>query len=288
MGAGDLIELALAALLLALALAWRPWWEPYAARLAQRPVWCMFLLAALPIALRLLLLPRHPAPVPDIYDEFSHLLVADTLRHFRLANPAHPFHRFFETFFVSAGAGLQLHLPGRPGHRTGAGLDRLRHSLGRRSGPCGRALRALLLDAARLDHARLGACGRRAGGDGVRTAQPMDELLLGRRAARGGDAWSSARCPDCGARGVRGMRRILGAGLAIHLLTRPYESVFLLLASLHICCRRGGRWQNPCWWRLLVVCRPSASRCCRTGKSPAVGQLPLYARANTNTASRRR
>src|ERR1022692_1460452 len=111
MGASDLIELALAALLLALALAWRPWWEPYAARLAQKPAWCMLLLGALPVALRLLLgalpvalrlllLPHHPAPVPDIYDEFSHLLVADTLRHFRLANPAHPFHRFFETFFV--------------------------------------------------------------------------------------------------------------------------------------------------------------------------------------------
>src|ERR1035441_7395502 len=81
MGAGDFIELALAALLLAFALAWRPWWEPYAARLAQRPLWCVLLLAALPVALRLLLLPRHPAPVPDIYDEFSHLLVADTLRH---------------------------------------------------------------------------------------------------------------------------------------------------------------------------------------------------------------
>ena len=45
MGAADLIELALAALLLALALAWRPWLEPYAARLAQKPVWCMLLLA---------------------------------------------------------------------------------------------------------------------------------------------------------------------------------------------------------------------------------------------------
>src|ERR1022692_3750673 len=100
MGASDLIELALAALLLALALAWRPWWEPYAARLAQKPAWCVLLLGALPVALRLLLLPHHPAPVPDIYDEFSHLRVADTWGLFRLANPAHPFHRFFEPFFV--------------------------------------------------------------------------------------------------------------------------------------------------------------------------------------------
>jgi hypothetical protein len=47
-----------------------------------------------------LLLPHHPVPTPDIYDEFSHLLLADTLLHGRLANPPHPMHRFFETFFV--------------------------------------------------------------------------------------------------------------------------------------------------------------------------------------------
>src|SRR5690349_7626142 len=60
----------------------------------------MILLAALPVVLRLALLGHHPAPTPDLYDEFGHLLVADTLRHFRLANPAHPMGRFFETFFV--------------------------------------------------------------------------------------------------------------------------------------------------------------------------------------------
>ncbi len=60
----------------------------------------MLLLALLPVALRLALLPHHPVPSPDIYDEFGHLLVADTLLHFRLANPAHPLHQFFETFFV--------------------------------------------------------------------------------------------------------------------------------------------------------------------------------------------
>src|SRR5262249_27576027 len=57
-------------------------------------------LAATPVILRLLLLPHHPVPSPDVYDEFGHLFVADTLRHFRLANPPHPFHRFFETFFI--------------------------------------------------------------------------------------------------------------------------------------------------------------------------------------------
>ena len=99
-GASDFLELALAAVLVTLALISRPWIEPYASRLAQKTAWCMLLLAAVPVALRLLLLPHHPVPTPDLYDEFGHLLVADTLRHFRLANPAHPLHQFFETFFV--------------------------------------------------------------------------------------------------------------------------------------------------------------------------------------------
>ena len=99
-GGPDFVELAAAVVLLLLALTWRPLIEPAAGRLAARTAWCMLILAALPVALRLALLAHHPAPSPDIYDEFSHLLVADTLRHFRLANPAHPMHRFFETFFV--------------------------------------------------------------------------------------------------------------------------------------------------------------------------------------------
>lgn len=67
--------------------------------LAARTRWCMLLLFLLPIAFRLLLLPHNPAPMPEIYDEFSHLLAADTLLHGRLANPPHPFPQFFETFF---------------------------------------------------------------------------------------------------------------------------------------------------------------------------------------------
>lgn len=99
-GAADFIELVFAALLVVPVLAWRPWIEPFAARLAQRTGWCMLALAALPIVLRLLLLPQHPVPSPNVSDEFSHLLAADTLRHFRLANPPHPLPQFFETLDV--------------------------------------------------------------------------------------------------------------------------------------------------------------------------------------------
>jgi len=67
-GAADFLELAIAALLVFLALFSRPWIEPFARRLAPRTAWCMLLLGALPIALRLLLLPNHPVPIPDVYD----------------------------------------------------------------------------------------------------------------------------------------------------------------------------------------------------------------------------
>jgi hypothetical protein len=52
------------------------------------------------LALRAALLPVLPVPVPFIQDEFSHLLLGDTLLHGRLANPPHPMWVHFETFQV--------------------------------------------------------------------------------------------------------------------------------------------------------------------------------------------
>jgi hypothetical protein len=98
-GAIDFIELALAALLVLLLGAHIRWTAP-AQKLAARTGLCMLALAALTVALRLALLPQSPVPTPSGADDFAHLLVADTLRHFRLANPPHSMHRFFETVFV--------------------------------------------------------------------------------------------------------------------------------------------------------------------------------------------
>jgi hypothetical protein len=53
-----------------------------------------------PMAFRLALLPWAPVPEPHINDEFSHLLVADTLVHGRLANPPHPLWRHLDTIYV--------------------------------------------------------------------------------------------------------------------------------------------------------------------------------------------
>jgi hypothetical protein len=52
------------------------------------------------LIVRATILPILPIPQPLVTDEFSHLLVADTLLTGRLANPSHPMWRHFETIHV--------------------------------------------------------------------------------------------------------------------------------------------------------------------------------------------
>jgi hypothetical protein len=226
-GASDFIELGLAALLVVLTLISRPWIEPFASRFAKRTAWCMLLLAVLPVGLRLVLLPHHPVPTPDLYDEFGHLLVADTLRHFRLANPPHALPQFFETFFA-------LQEPTYSSiYSIGQGLAM---ALGRAM--FGLPWAGVLLAAAAFcalcywmlagwttpGWALLG------GALAVIEFGPLNQWTNG---YWGGHVAASAGCLVFGALPrLRERARLrdgvwLGLGMALHLLTRPYESIFL-------------------------------------------------------------
>lgn len=229
-GPADFLEMGIAALLILLAVGWKPWFQPRLARFAKRTVVAMIVLGAAPVVLRVLLLAHHPAPTPDVYDEFSHLLVADTLRHFRLANPSHALPQFFETFFTfqtptyssiyALGQGLLMAIGWNLFGLPWAGVLMAAAAF---SALCYWMLRGWTTPGWAL-----------AGG--VLAVIQFGPLNQWTNSYWGGGLAATAGCLVFGALPrLRERPRVrdgalLGTGLAIHLLVRQFESVFLLLA----------------------------------------------------------
>jgi hypothetical protein len=229
-GAADFVELAFAVVLVGLTLA-RARIEPAARRLAGSTGWSMLLLALLPIALRLALLPHHPVPTPSGSDDFSQLLAADTLAHFRLANPPHPMPHFFEAIFVlqdpsyssifPAGQGLALALGHAIFRTPWAGVVL---SVSMLCALCYWMLRAWTTPGWALTGGLLAVC-------------EFGPLCSWMNSYWGGAVSAAAGCLVFGSLPrLRAAWRtrdavLLGVGLGLQLLTRPYESILLLLCA---------------------------------------------------------
>ena len=228
-GASDFVEFAAAALLTTLVLG-RAAVGPAAVRLAQRTGWSMLVLGGLAVALRLALLPHFPVPTPAGADDFSYLLLGDTLAHFRLANPVHPMHEFFETNFVLQAPSYSSIYPVGPALALALGemlfglpWAGVLLSSAAVSAMCYWMLRGWTTPGWSLAGGLLATC----------TFGPLSAWT---NTYWGGAVSAIAGCMVFGALPrLRDRVRtrdavVLGAGLGLQMLSRPYESLFLDLS----------------------------------------------------------
>jgi hypothetical protein len=225
-GASDFLELFLVLLLVVMVIA-RPWVIPAAQKLARKPVWSMLALFALVIVLRLALLPMHPVPTASGADDFSYLLLGDTLAHFRLANSTHAMYRFFETTFV-----LQ-----RPSYSSiyalGQGLALAFGQLLFGSPWAGVLISMALISALCYWMLRGWTSPGWALVGGLIAACQFGPLNSWMNTYWGGAISAIAGCLVYGAlprlrdRGLTRDAVVLGAGIGLQMITRPYESLFL-------------------------------------------------------------
>jgi hypothetical protein len=231
-GGSDFVELTIAAILVFLAIYWRAWISIHARSLAEKTGWCMLLLAVLPIALRLLLLPRYSVPPANVADDFSYLLLADTLSHFRLANPPHPLHQFFETFFVFQQPSYSSLYPLGQGIALAIGRMLFGHPW------AGVALSLATFCSLTYWMLRAWTTPGWSLVGGLLAVIQFGPLNQWMNSYWGGAVSATAGClvfgslPRLRERGRRRDAAWLGLGLGVELLTRPYESIFLVLSAI--------------------------------------------------------
>ncbi|MCU1329413.1 MAG: hypothetical protein JWN34_4783 [Bryobacterales bacterium] len=209
--------------------------------LADHPRAAAITLTLLPIALRLALLAHHPIPEPSVSDDFSYLLLGDTLAHFRLANAVHPMHRFFETVFVLQEPAYASIYP------LGQGLALAFGQLIFKSPWAGVALSVGLFCAAVYWMLRGWLAPRWAllgGFVAVILFGPLNQWMNN---YWGGAVSAIAGCLVFGA--LPRLRRgpttsaalLLGAGLGMQVLTRPYEALLMGICIVPALLRVSGR-----------------------------------------------
>lgn len=200
-----------------------------ASRLAEQPVVAMAVAGVTPVLLRLLLLPKHPVPTPRVADDFSYLLLGDTLAHFRLANPVHPMHRFFEGVFILQEPSYASNFP------LGQGLAL---ALGQLLGNpwFGVLLSAGAMCALMVWMLRAWVSPVWALAGGILAGFEFGPLSPWMNTYWGGAVSACAGCLIFGAlpRLARESRTrdavILGAGLGLQMLSRPFEFVLVLVS----------------------------------------------------------
>ena len=227
-GVSDSLIFALAVILAALVLA-HTYLERPARWLAQRSFWCLLLLAALPVILRLMLLRTHPVPTPDTADDFSYLLLGDTLAHWRLANPVHPMHRFFEAVFILQEPSYSSIFP--PGQGIALALGQMIFG----TPWAGVVLSVALLCAFSYWMLRAWTTPMWALTGGLLAVFEFGPLSQWMNSYWGGAVAASAGClvfgslPRLRAKWRNRDAVLLGAGMGALMLTRPFESVLLAL-----------------------------------------------------------
>jgi hypothetical protein len=227
-GAADFIMLAWAGLLVLLLFA-AVRCGPAVSRFARQTRWSMLVLALLPMALRLALLPTAPVPAPRTPDDFSYALLGDTLAHVRLANPPHPMHRFFETNFVlqeptyssiyPLGQGIALAFGQLVLRRPWAGIVL---SAGAFCGLCYWMLRAWTAPAWALIGGLLAVIE-------FGPLQYWMNTYWGGSLAAAGGCLIFGSLPRLHHRARSRDAALLGLGVAVEWLTRPFEAALILL-----------------------------------------------------------